>query len=792
MLKFAPESILYILSYVTSIKCFCAMRKCLIFGTLALVAGLYLASCTDHDTGYDSLYDEKIQTFEKVFNKLYGPIDPQHNWGFTPISVYLGGTTTADVQALTRGHDANANEWATTWVVPDPLTEAQKDKVRRYFQAHPNPEGVAFDYANFFVQQVYKGGDKVGANSPEKYTAADGITTMVGSNQMDKLTCGSYSAGAESLNYYDHINNFNNGTATWNNNVLNNGQPVNGGSKHSDQIMLMVNSKSDCFGYWNSNGSVGFNNRYVIIPGSVIQEWDGSGGSNANVSGMWFVGFDFEQLIDDDVYANEYYNFNGKRYRYLNSSMNRYCGDKKEYNNTPSASVIQGLLDEGYLPVAGKADKVFVKLSSCADGYYSDWIVRVIPGTKRDTSGDKDKDKEETTTSKKYTATIHRIMSMGRVFVEDLYKATREDLDYNDAVFDAIIWQDGKYEINEEATTDAKKYVPAGAKTYRVEIALLAAGGTIPLKIAGSKFGDVHDSFGVGMTTVVNTVGEASNVAGTLSRVTGQPYVYKMFDYTSELGGTNYTINNIPIDVKWATDEVTVGARLNNKEIHEYKKDENGNFVLDSKGNLIIVNSGTQSAPHILLAPIGTPWVQERVNIRDAYTRFPTYVGNRNTDVWGGDVENFNLYGDNRSPLAYADKYQGWFYMTDIEEISPYEGTQLWVGPKKGQFEVSFSGSILANATSKSKIRIYLTSSTSTSYWHIALQKKDWSGAINIPEWGNSNTISYNPQPQNFPGYVEFKLSSSVKSAIVSKGGFVIQTANNNNPFSIDCITYIP
>jgi hypothetical protein len=659
------------------------MKKYLICGAMALVAGFYLTSCTHDDIGYDNLYDEKTQTFEKVFKDLYGTIDPNHDWGFTPVDEFVGGSAaSASSRALTRGAtrgvNANANEWADPnkeyggWIVPNPLTNEQKDKVRRYFQTHPNPNSEAFRYSNFFVQQVYKGGDNVGTNSPEKYTAADGTTTIVGGEQMDKLTCGSYSEGAQTAFYYDHIYNFNNGTCSWNNDVLDNGQTV-GGSTHSDQIMLMVDSKSDCFGYWNSNGSVGFNDKYVIIPGDVIQAWDNTGGDNADVSGMFFVGFDYEQLIDGDVYTGNYYTFEGQQYRYLSAQMNRYCGDKKEYNDVPSADVIRDLLSKGYLPVEGKADKVFVKLAECADGYYSDWIVRVIPGTKKSTGGDKDKDKEETSKTPKYRGDMHRIMNIGRIFVEDLYKATREDLDFNDAVFDAIIWQEGKYIIDEtkQVPTERYKLAPNASNKYRVEIALLAAGGTIPLTIAGSKFGDVHNAFGVGLTTIVNTVGEASNVFGSL--VTGKDYVYKQFDYTTELAGTNYTLNDIPIDVEWVTNDIKVAARLNNAEILEYEKDENGNFKLDSNGKLIAVATTGQKAPHIIRVPIGTPWSQERVNIGTAtegpYRNFPAYVSDKSVKFWNSNVEEFFLYPDNRSPLAYSDKEAGDFYFTNIEEI---------------------------------------------------------------------------------------------------------------------------
>jgi hypothetical protein len=762
------------------------MKKYLICGAMALAAGLFITSCTHDDIGYDNLYDEKTQTFDKVFTDLYGTIDPNHDWGFTPYVDITDASTASSARALTRGVNANGNMWADEWVVPETLKVAQKDKVRRYFQTHKNPKGTSFNHTDFFVQQVYKGGtNTTGSESPEVYAPVEG-ETFKGSDRMDHLTCGTWGEGAtttnnDGRNFYDHVNNFNNGNCT-----------------DYDGLMLMVDSKSDAFGYYNSNGSVG-HNLYVIVSGDEIQAWDSTGGDNANVSGMFFVGLDFEQLIGDNVYTSDYYTGpDGNKYRYLNSNKNQYCGDLKKIDPAPQGNDAQKLLDDGYRPVQNTADKDWVKLAKCADGYYSDWIVRVIPGTKKSTNNNQQTEKEETSNKDKYKAKRHVIMAIGRVFVEDLYNANRADIDYNDAVFDAIIWKDQNVII--DRTKAAKDTLQEdGTPTYRLEIALLAAGGTIPLTIGGSKFGDVHDAFKVGLTTIVNTVGEASNVFG--SSVTGHDYVYKNIDITDVIndwkGSNPITLNIIPIDVLWTTDNVTVAARLNNRDTHTYQKDDDGKLVTDTNGNPIIVDSDDPVVPHILQAPIGTAWPQERVNIgfkdEGPYHYFPNYVQNYaeyKGKVWKSNIDPFYLYADNRTPLAYSGKNAGYAYLTDIVPETSYEGKALWTGPDKGQFDVIIAATELANATSTSKIRIYLTS-PSNGYWHIALQNRDWSGALNIPEWNNSNQITYNPQPSDFPGYVEFNLSDGVKSSITGKGGFVIQTANNADPFSVDCITFI-
>lgn len=790
------------------------MKKYLITGAMALLAGFYLTSCTHDDIEYSSPYEEKTQKFEKVFKDLYGTIDPNHDWGFTPY-VFDGITTTNGTRALTRGHDARANMWAGEWVVPNALTNDQKDKVRRWFQQHQNPEGVAFSHKDFFVQQVYKGGDNTtNSLSPEKYTAANG-DLITGSNKMDLLTCGSYSEGASTeynsgRNFYDHINNFNNGTYSGGGtvNVLNNGQPINGGSTHPDQIMLMVDSKSDCFGYWNSNGSVGYNDKFVIIPGDVIQEWDPNGGSDANVSGMYFVGLDYDQRVES-AYSDQWYTGpDGNKYRYLKADMNQYCGAKEEYNNVPSNETIQGLLDQGYLPVAGKADKVFVKLTSCADGYYSDWIVRVIPGTKKSSGGDQEKEEEEHSTSNKYTAKRHVIVAMGRIFVEDLYNATRADIDYNDAVFDGIIWCDYNVLVEKDAQgNETYTEIEDGEKKFRVEIALLAAGGTIPMTIAGSKFGDVHNAFGVGLTTIVNTVGEASNVFG--SMVTGKDYAYKEFDYTSEISAIiaekgYVTLNDIPIDVEWITGDVKVAARLNNKETHTYQKDEEGRLVVNANGDPIVEDAGAPIVPHVIQVPIGTAWPQERVNIglkdEGPYHKFPDYVSNHNVEFWNSDVDQFYLYADNRSPLAYSDKYPGYAYLTDIVTSVEMEGVILsnWQTDNGNTAPVDLGTNFNANVIITPEnlfsnaglavgdvIRLYCSKKAEGDF-NLKVFGGHWEKYVPINGWSydGEGTISSSSAKEvfNTNGYIEIPITTDNIAAfttISNWGGAIILQGHN-------------
>lgn len=252
------------------------MKKILFVGITALA----MASCTHDDYAPVS----KQEQYQAVFEKEFGAVNPNVNWGFTPQQVF---TFDKDGKLIgTRGANTNANEWGGYVEVPEPLTEAQIQKVTTWFTNHPNPQGIAINWSDFFVQQV--------------------SSTEYGKN-MDYLTCGT----AE-----EHINNFNGGDGSTNNNVCYWQDPNDQNNKlyRSDKIQFMVNSSTKCFGYYDSRGTYNkqYNDKFVIIPGSMI---------DSSVAGMYFVGFDY------------------------NSSKGE--GSSENIN---------------------------------ADGYYNDWIVRVAPG----------------------------------------------------------------------------------------------------------------------------------------------------------------------------------------------------------------------------------------------------------------------------------------------------------------------------------------------------------------------------------------------------------------------------
>lgn len=514
------------------------MKKYLISGAMALAFSGMFISCSDEED-FVSIVDAKVKAYDEAFVSNFGTPYAQHDWGF--------GTAAA---RMTRYADTNANMWGNIGV-PDPVTEAERREAVEWFTTHKEWDSDAVDFDNFFVQQVWKGGDV--------YTAANG-NPVKGSEHMDYLWC-SRNPISGNVNWdIDHINNFNHGTADVNNQVwdgtLSDPNDPNAKVFHSDSIQHMVNTSSLYWAYSNSEDSE-FHPRYKI----------------KKIGNYYYIGFDYE-------------------------------GTGSESNQQIEA-----------------------------DGYYSDWIVRIVgQGEGRTVPTGSPVVHKSTTTVYDVTKTVYSeegTVTFGRVFCEDIAQSGRGDIDFNDVVFDAFIYETGTYAQeyiqNAEGGWDRNGSSTAtSGVNQRTDLYFLAAGGTLQLSVAGK---EVHDLFGVGSTTMVNTVGDKSVINGT-------PYL-PLNEYRKvSLANTNYSsLDDIPINVLYSD-----------------------NQVLNLKDQTL------GSAAHKICVPIGTPWAQERVAIgpslskRDAtdvaFPGFLNYVENPNNTPWS------NYNGDYIYPWnVYASDY---------------------------------------------------------------------------------------------------------------------------------------
>lgn len=705
------------------------MKKFFGIGLLALLTTAYFTSSCSRDEFSGSMIEAKAEAFNEVFIETYGTPNPQHDWGFG------SGIST---RAFTRAAEPRANEWAATYKVPPALTEGQKNRVMKYFQYNQNPGGTTMNYSNYFVQQVYKGGDDpltkhvgTGTYSPEQYLAANQETYITGGNNMDKLTAGTQ---------HEHVYNFNYGDCGWNNEVLDNDQPINNGSTHRDQIMLMLSTPTTCMGYWNSNATYGHDDRYRLVSAEEIDRWASQNADklddvDAAVNDDWhrdFVGFDFSQVPSDKILVktNEQYDENrvlvdydlvyatiddgpktyeyiwdgtqtikiteenraqylylknaqSQRIPFLDNKRNMYCGYERkkddvnssfyftetaqytagaannssiELTNVPYTHAVDGggtqtdnvtalnlkfinkMIGDGYYPIQ-EHFRTWIAPRDCADGYYSDWIVSLVRAeTKNGGGGDDPSGNFE-------TFNVQEIID-GRIFCEDLGSAEATDIDYNDVVFDAFTYVTKSYKVPYTLDSNNNKVYDYNSKQYlgytynKTDINLLAAGGTITISAAGQ---DVNQELGIDKSIMANTYveGVSPNNSG-----------YSNFN--NGVSPVKFTVNNpsyvdlinIPIVVKMGTEVTELQA---------------------IRG----------SVPQKFLAPVGTPWIPERVEIQNGFPQFSNwvtttatpwgdlapnnlynlkFVSNFSINSWGGSIENFWADMNLEYPALFVDE----------------------------------------------------------------------------------------------------------------------------------------
>jgi len=426
------------------------MKKYLMTGVAALAFAATFTSCSKSDSLYNAEQEhvDMVKAYQKAFVDRFGTINPNQTWGFDQAKATT--RTWNDGQPF---QDTEGKFWARTddqyknqynYNVPAPLTKAQKDKVRRYFQQNQYPGGKECeDMTTYFVQHVYTGTtNTTNSLTTEKYIDGN-LTIQDCYKYMNQLSVGSMNL---------HVNDYNAGTSStrdvWDGVTYKEGYPKannsyvenwNNAYLHQDQIMLMGNVDTKSFAYHNSLASNWDNKNYRLVSGDVIQTWDSSETAvidgetqNANVSGMMFLGFDFEGRIDNDYISIQ---TDGAGNRYFDGNLNMY-GFRLATDADPADN-------KAYMKNhVGGNNPMYVL--GCADGYFSDWIVRIAKAEK----------KPEPKTVKE----------QGRIICEDL--GTSDDFDFNDIVFDATIYTDNTCDIT-----------------------ILAAGGRLPITVAGE---DIH------------------------------------------------------------------------------------------------------------------------------------------------------------------------------------------------------------------------------------------------------------------------------------------------------------
>ena len=161
------------------------MKKYLINGLLALVAGGFAASCADHDVDYVPLVQQKTQAYEQAFKELIGSeVDPNQNWGFEGTLVSELEAEEAPARAQTRagldgGYSISGNNDFTYFSL-----DKIKEIIEQKFPESQNAGGQLNDYEFVskgeitfsFVYATTSGQDEIGYYY---YNPSSGINTRV-------------------------------------------------------------------------------------------------------------------------------------------------------------------------------------------------------------------------------------------------------------------------------------------------------------------------------------------------------------------------------------------------------------------------------------------------------------------------------------------------------------------------------------------------------------------------------------------------------------------------------------
>jgi hypothetical protein len=138
------------------------MKKYLINGAMALIVGGFIVSCSHDDISQPATVDQMTKSFDEMFTELYGPIAPNHNWGFETIAAEPGEDEATETEAAgTRTTEKDKHRWGKEGGIyadlaePTPLTDAERADVTNYFaRTQFSDEGLSLNWTEYYVEWV--------------------------------------------------------------------------------------------------------------------------------------------------------------------------------------------------------------------------------------------------------------------------------------------------------------------------------------------------------------------------------------------------------------------------------------------------------------------------------------------------------------------------------------------------------------------------------------------------------------------------------------------------------------
>ena len=669
------------------------MKQYLTNGALALVLGGFLTSCSHEEFDISTYVADKVKTYEQVFIKEFGTIDPEQDWGF--------GTTATEAQArsgLTRAaatwdgkHNCAADWSKLNFTKPEGATDLTRSDL------FPDGNNLGSQFANiteWYIPADFNGSLSLhnmnlkgnvyvlGKLTDLQSVSCNGVTFYIAKDARMKYTISTggrqniVNAGNLEVAKWSNVGElYNGGTLTITDTDVHNDAKIYSNGEATIEFPYGGDLKSTCdiHGTINVTGNLKIQNstsKYIcgIKATGTVENVDGPFYTSYVEADKFTVdGNETYLLAGGHIKANTVHVYNSgcsikaaagstalieaKDFIFANDNdFERTVSDNVYFHISGSvdvSGVTNGSLKErkkfdnaeAYIAANGNPnDKLNAGYATGSPACGNAWSVGTPEGENIPVD-----DAITTEIVEKFYKTI-QLIEQGRVFCEDLGSISSSDLDFNDVVFDAYIYKVDSYtEVYENGVYRGRK---DERTIYENEITLWAAGGTLALQVAGEQ---VKNKFNTDVAHIVNTAEDESEAFGN-PFIPADPVTLYTTGYER--------IKDIPIVVQYG-----------NGTVHALES---------SKG----------AAPHKILVPIGTQWARERGGkeqggITKAYPKFAEYVSDSEAKFWEDEINiNFEyLYpagGDvkprSTEPVTVSN---GEDQRTDKHEGGGYNGTPV-------------------------------------------------------------------------------------------------------------------
>lgn len=384
----------------------------------------------------------------------------------------------------------------------------------------------------------------------------------------------------------------------------------------------------------NYNGNSGDTSFSLDLSGmttlTAFEFQNGSGNGNFKIKSIYL-----SSGANEVYYDSQYLLAGTEQIPFYSTNTNMYGGEKITLTSNDFYTTVDGktclnldrikqLYDWGYRPI-DTALWNWVKYVPVHDNYYSDWIVTLAEAKRINDVYPGAPDVKTITgePGKRYTKTGWTIVESGRVMCEDLATSSLDDMDFNDIVYDAIIFKEYKYLCTENGTLLYDNSFTDGYETTYANVRLMAAGGTIPVEmVVGNNNYDVHQELGAPDNVMINTLPNTEKDRLDVKMAT-------VFESAS---------------AKTLTDKNTGSEKLYGiSSISDIKV----NVLYNNESTELNSESANSPATYMFCVDLGLPWARERKNFADPYPDFPQWVQNSKYNQW---------YLNHRAASLYSNK----------------------------------------------------------------------------------------------------------------------------------------